>query len=155
MHTEKQEFGPSRWLVPLIIIAFCITAIVITLSFKEMPAILKRGIQPADFPQLVAGFIILLTLLMLWKDPVHILERVDKATVRTLGLIILFVALTTIDLFLALALFALALAWFWGERRVQNLLIVGLLIPVAVFFLFDLVFRIRFPRGLLTNLWYG
>jgi len=25
----------------------------------------------------------------------------------------------------------------------------------VVFFLFDLVFRVRFPRGLLTSLWYG
>jgi hypothetical protein len=33
--------------------------------------------------------------------------------------------------------------------------LVAIVSPALVFFLFDMVFRIRFPRGLLTNLWYG
>jgi len=54
--------------VGLVIIAFCITAIWLSLSFEKMPPILKRGIQPSDFPQLVLALIILLTLYML---PLH------------------------------------------------------------------------------------
>jgi len=68
---------------------------------------------------------------------------------------LLFVLLTQIDLFLALGLFAAGLSIYWGERRLLHLGIVGLIVPVTVFFLFDQVFKIRFPRGLLTNLWYG
>jgi putative tricarboxylic transport membrane protein len=32
---------------------------------------------------------------------------------------------------------------------------VSVLSPTLIFLLFDQVFRIRFPRGLLTNIWYG
>jgi len=83
-----------------------------------MPPILKRGIQPSDFPQMVCVAIILMTLYMFWRDPVTIVEPM-------------------------------------GERSFLRLIMVGLVVPVTVFFLFDQVFKIRFPRGLLTNLWYG
>ena len=33
--------------------------------------------------------------------------------------------------------------------------LVAVVTPATVFFLFDLVLKIRFPRGILTNLWYG
>lgn len=120
-----------------------------------MPPILKRGIQPSDFPQLVCLLIVSLTLLMVWKDPVRIVERVTSKSWMTMGLMIGFVALMQVDLFLALGAFAATLTMLWGERRPRNIALVGLLIPTTVFFLFDLVFKIRFPRGLLTSLWYG
>ena len=31
----------------------------------------------------------------------------------------------------------------------------GAVMPLVIFLLFDQIFEIRFPRGLLTNLWYG
>jgi len=139
----------------LVIIAFCVSAIWLSFSFEKMPPILKRGIQPADFPQLVLTLIILLTLYMFWRDPVSIVEPMGSKTIGSLLLMVLFVLLTRIDLFLALALFAVGLSFYWGERKFSRLLIVGLAVPVTVFFLFDQVFKIRFPRGLLTNLWYG
>lgn len=145
----------QKWLVPLGIIAFCAVTIAVTTTFERMPPILKRGIQPSDFPQLVAGLIIFLSLLMAWREPVKAAEAVGRTTWGTLALIALFVAAATIDLFLALGLFAAALAVLWGERRPPLIALVGICMPLAVFFLFDLVFEIRFPRGLLTSLWYG
>jgi len=76
-------------------------------------------------------------------------------TLGTLLLMLVFALITQVDLFLALALFAVALSFYWGERKLYRLLMVGLVVPVSVFFLFDQVFKIRFPRGLLTNYWYG
>jgi len=142
-------------MVGVAIIAFCIAAIWLSLSFEKMPPILKRGIQPADFPQLVLALIILMTLYMLWRDPVRVVEPMGSKTLGTIVLMVLFVLLAEIDLFLALAVFAAGLSLYWGERRFSRLIIVGLVVPVTVFFLFDQVFKIRFPRGLLTNLWYG
>lgn len=146
---------PESWLVSIIIIAFCLAAIWLSLSFEKMPPILKRGIQPADFPQIVCWTTILLTGYMLWRDPVRVIEPMGNKTMGTLLLMVVFVALVQIDLFIALAIFAALLALYWGERKIKNILLVGLAIPVGVFFLFDQVFKIRFPRGLLTNLWYG
>ncbi|MEL6264535.1 MAG: tripartite tricarboxylate transporter TctB family protein [Pseudomonadota bacterium] len=151
----KDSFELERWLVPAVIVAFAIGAIAVSTTFDRMPPILKRGIQPSDFPQLIAGLIIALTALGVWLDPVRVSERIGATTWSTMGLMVLFLALSTLDLFLALGIFALLLAALWGERRIMPLLTVGLIVPLAVFLLFDTAFEIRFPRGLLTALWYG
>lgn len=145
----------ERWLVPAAIITFCAGAWWITTGFDRMPPILKRGIQPSDFPQLIAGLIVFLTLLMMVLDPVRVADRINGRAWASMALMAVFAAITYVDFFLALAAFAVALALVWGERRPPILALVGLLAPAAVFFLFDLAFRIRFPRGLLTSLWYG
>ena len=145
----------ERWLVPALILAFCAGALWLSTTFRKMPPILKRGIQPSDFPQLILLAIIAMTLLMAWREPIRVAERLKGSTVGTLALMGVFAVLTMVDFFLALAVFAAALAAFWGERRTSVLALVGLAVPLAVFFLFDQVFEIRFPRGLLTNLWYG
>lgn len=145
----------ESWAVGGAIIAFCLAAIWLSLSFDKMPPILKRGIQPSDFPQMVCVAIILMTVYMFWRDPVTVVEPMGSKTRGTIVLMFLFVLLTQLDLFLALALFAAALSIYWGERSFKRIAIVGLIVPVTVFFLFDQVFKIRFPRGLLTNLWYG
>ena len=145
----------ARWLVPLALILFAVAAIYVSTTFKKMPPILKRGIQPSDFPQLICGLIIVLSLLMAWIDPVKVSERITRQTWATFAALAAFVALIPIDLFIALGVFAGALAVMWGERRLHLIALVGVGVPLAVFFLFDLAFRIRFPRGVLTNLWYG
>lgn len=145
----------ERWLVPALIIAFCAGAIWLTTHFDRMPPILKRGIQPSDFPQLVCGAIILCTLFMAWRDPVRAEGIIGSPTWGTLVLMVGFVLLTRIDFFLALGVFAAALTVLWGERRIGMIAVVGVVVPVGIFFLFDRGFSIRFPRGLLTNLWYG
>ncbi|MDE0344600.1 MAG: tripartite tricarboxylate transporter TctB family protein, partial [Boseongicola sp.] len=90
-----------------------------------------------------------------WRDPVRVRDRLMGSTLGTIALFAGFAALTSIDFFLALGVFATVLALFWGVRKVPILVLVGLLVPAAIFFTFDQVFEIRFPRGLLTNLWYG
>lgn len=145
----------ESWLVALAIVAFCLAAIWLSLSFEKMPPILKRGIQPADFPQQVCVFVILLTAYMVWRDPVTVVEPMGRKTLGTIALMAVFVALCRIDLFIALALFAAVLCVYWGERRPVYIAFVGLVVPIVIFFLFDLVFKIRFPRGVLTNMWYG
>ena len=92
---------------------------------------------------------------MMWRDPIRITEPFGSKTLGTLLLMVGFVALCQVDLFLALAVFASTLAIYWGERRIQLLALVAVVVPVFVFILFDQVFEIRFPRGVLTNLWYG
>lgn len=155
MNEDRTHGAVIRWLVPLGIVAFCIGVIVVTTTFERMPPILKRGIQPSDFPQIVAGLIIALALLSLWREPIKVAEKLSSATWGTIVLIAVFALVSMVDFFLALGVFAAGLAALWGERRIKFLALVGILVPFAVFLLFDLVFDIRFPRGLLTNIWYG
>lgn len=156
MHqTSKTSARLTRWLVPAALIAFALGAIYISTTFKKMPPILKRGIQPSDFPQLISGLIIFLTLLMAYFDPIKVTEKVSRQTLYTLAAMAGFVALVQVDLFIALAAFALTLSLLWGERRLAVLALVALAMPLVIFLIFDQAFQIRFPRGVLTNLWYG
>ena len=155
MSETPKHAGPERWLVPLGILSFCCAVIWISGTFERMPPILKRGIQPSDFPQLLAGLIIALTPLLIWRDPVRVREALGRTTWGSLALLALFVALARVDFFLGLGAVAAGLAALWGERRALALVFVGIAMPLAVFLLFDQVFEIRFPRGLLTGLWYG
>ena len=147
--------GIERWIVPALIILFCAGAFYVSTTFREMPPILKRGIQPSDFPQLLLGLIVFLTILMAWLDPIQIKDPLHRKVLGTIALFGVFAALSVVDLFLGLGVFAGALAAFWGERRLAVIALIGIVLPTAIFFLFDLAFEIRFPRGLLTNLWYG
>ena len=152
--TDNPRRDISRYAIPLGIIAFCAWAYWLSTQFERVPPILKRGMQPSDFPQLVIGLIIMLSVWLLFRDNSKAPERLTKMVQMTMGLLIGFVLIAEIDLFLGLGLFAASLAALWGERRVWAILLVSLVAPVAVFFLFDGIFEVRFPRGLLTNFWY-
>ena len=145
----------EHWAVTFSIISFCGAAFWISTTFDRMPPILKRGIQPADFPQLILILMLVLTVTMTWLDPIKVDKRLDSKTVGSLVLLGVFGGLTFIDLFLALGSVAALLAMFWGEHRWHVVIGIGLMMPVLIFLLFDQVFEIRFPRGVLTNLWYG
>lgn len=160
----------SRYAVPCGIIAFCLGTFWLTTQFDRVPPILLRGMQPSDFPQLVLIVIMVLAgLVMLQQAPAGDDSEAGEAVTdsepelppvsahvwRSMGLLLVFIAVAQVDLFLGLGVFAGALTIVWGERRWWALLIVMVIAPLCVFFLFDQVFEIRFPRGLLTELWYG
>ena len=144
----------SHWVIPGLIILFCVIAFYLTTQFDRVPEILKRGIQPSDFPQLILLLLIGLACLLPFENTQQPTCR-STFSIYLLALMVVFVLLTHLDFFIALGCFSGMLSFSWGERRLGALLLVTLFFPTFVFFLFDLVFEVRFPRGLLTNLWYG
>ena len=92
---------------------------------------------------------------MIFRDNDKTPKRMTKIVHLTMGLLVGFLIIADIDLFLGLGLFATMLTILWGEKRAWAIIFVGLFVPFAVFFFFDSIFEVRFPRGLLTNLWYG
>jgi putative tricarboxylic transport membrane protein len=151
----SNSLNSSRWVIPGLIILFCVVAFYFTTQFDRVPEILKRGIQPSDFPQLILLLLIGLACLLPFEKIQHNRPAIPPSVFISLLLIIIFVLLTNLDFFIALGCFGGLLSFSWGERRLGALFLVTLFFPTFVFFLFDLVFEVRFPRGLLTNLWYG
>ena len=45
-------------------------------------------------------------------------------------------------------------SYFWGERRIIYLLLVSILFPIIVFVLFETILGLRFPPGIITNIYY-
>ena len=155
MKQNNNQISIVKWGVPAVIVAACVGAIVASTGFERMPPILKRGIQPSDFPQIVAGLIIMLAIISIRWEPQKIQTQINKTAVITIAIIATFPIFTLIDFFIALAIVAAAISIAWGERRIMMICTVALVIPAAVFILFDVAFDVRFPRGILTNLWYG
>ncbi|AGI71418.1 hypothetical protein OA238_c12480 [Octadecabacter arcticus 238] len=158
----------SRFIVPFGLIVFCVLTYWQTTQFDRVPPILLRGMQPADFPQLVLFLIVSLSAVLLYQawhsnppepevgaEPDDITPTMSPNVWKTMGLFIVFAVVAPVDLFLGLGVFGLCLTVLWGERRIWTLMLVAVIAPLLIFLLFDQVFEIRFPRGLLTNLWYG
>ncbi|MGI9522945.1 MAG: tripartite tricarboxylate transporter TctB family protein, partial [Hyphomicrobiaceae bacterium] len=71
-------------------------------------------------------------------------------------LMVVFYVLTHyVDMIIALMVVIFVMCIVWGERRYWLAALVAIVTPVSIFFLFDLVLRVRFPRGILTELYYG
>ena len=158
----------NRFIVPLGLIIFCGLTFWQTTQFDRVPPILLRGMQPADFPQMVLMLIVSLSVVLLYQASQNVQQEptpnagADDFTRamsfnvwKTMGLFLVFAAIAPVDLFLGLGVFALCLTALWGERRFRALVLVSLISPLSIFLLFDQVFEIRFPRGILTNIWYG
>jgi hypothetical protein len=60
-----------------------------------------------------------------------------------------------LDFFLGIALLSIIVSYFWGERRVTYLIMVSIIFPLIVFVFFETILGLRFPPGIITNLYYG
>ena len=46
-------------------------------------------------------------------------------------------------------------AYYWGEKRLFYLLLVGIIFPIIVFIFFETILGLRFPPGIITNIYYS
>ena len=129
-----------------------------TFTFDIVPPILNRGIQPATFPKGLLLLIIGLTLIVFYlsiKKPWKIEKKLPKTFFLTLLSFILFVIVSkTLDFFLAISLLSIFVSYCWGERRIFYLILVSIIFPIIVFIFFETILGLRFPPGIITNIYY-
>ena len=149
----KDEFKVSFTII-LVSTIFLIS----TFSFDIVPPILNRGIQPATFPKGLLLLIIGLTLIVFYlsiKKPWKIEKKLPKTFFLTLFSFILFVIVSkTLDFFLAISLLSIFVSYCWGERRLFYLILVSIIFPIIVFIFFETILGLRFPPGIITNIYY-
>ena len=123
-----------------------------------MPPILNRGIQPATFPKALLVLIISLNLIIYYlsiKKPWKVEKKLPKTFFLTLLSFLIFVIVSkTLDFFLAISLLSFFVSYYWGERRILYLLIVSIIFPIIVFIFFETILGLRFPPGIITNIYY-
>ena len=130
-----------------------------TFSFDTVPPILNRGIQPATFPKALLVLIISLTLIIYYlskKKPWKIEKKLPKTFFLTLLSFVLFVIISKkLDFFLAISFLSIFVSYCWGERRLFYLILVSIIFPIIVFIFFETILGLRFPPGIITNIYYN
>ena len=130
-----------------------------TFTFEEVPPILNRGIQPATFPKALLILIISLSLIVYYlsiKFPWKIEKKLPNSFYITLASFIIFSVISvTLDFFLGISVLSILVSFFWGERRIFYLLLVAIIFPIIVFIFFETILGLRFPGGIITNLYYN
>ena len=159
--TESKILSPLRtdaFIVSLVVVLCSIILFYVSLNFDKVPPILNRGIQPATFPKILLVFIIILScfdFVLSLKTPWKVQSSLPSSFYKTLLILFAFTLLSkNVDFFLGLTFLSVAIAWSWGERRLVLIGFISVLFPLLVFLLFDTMLNLRFPGGILTNLYY-
>tara|TARA_B100000902_G_scaffold249966_1_gene236542 strand:+ start:361 stop:867 length:507 start_codon:yes stop_codon:yes gene_type:complete len=149
----KEEFK-----VFFIIVLVSTFLLISTFTFDTVPPILNRGIQPATFPKGLLVLIITLTSVIYYlsfKKPWKKEKKLPKTFFLTILSFIFFILISkTLDFFLAISVLSIFVSYNWGEKRIFYLLLVGIIFPFIVFVFFEMVLGLRFPPGIITNLYY-
>ena len=166
VHVRKQKrankslpfFFKDEFKVSFIIIFISTILLITTFSFDIVPPILNRGIQPATFPKALLVLIISLTFVVYFlstKKPWKVEKKLPKTFYLTLIGFLLFVLISkTLDFFLAISILSIFVSYCWGERRIFYLLLVSIIFPIIVFIFFETILGLRFPPGIITNIYY-
>ena len=152
-------FFRDEFKVSFIIILISLALLITTFTFDIVPPILNRGIQPATFPKALLVLIIVMTLLIYYfatKNPWKVKKKLPKSFFLTLLSFLIFVVISnTLDFFLAISVLSIFVSYCWGEKRIIYLLLVGIIFPVIVFVFFETILGLRFPPGIITNIYYS
>ena len=152
-------FFKDEFKVSFIIIFISVILLITTFTFDIVPPILNRGIQPATFPKALLILIIGMTLTIYYlaiKNPWKVRKKLPKSFFLTLFSFVIFVIVSkTLDFFLAISALSIFVSYYWGEKRIIYLLLVGIIFPVIVFIFFETILGLRFPPGIITNIYYS
>jgi putative tricarboxylic transport membrane protein len=147
-------------IVPGIISVFSVVVIYLALQLKlSPPMIVGHSMQPRSFPIFLMAINLVLVALLAWdvmRNPPKPVKLEGITTWISIALFAAFYLLTTFtDFFIAIAAVMFVLCVSWGEKRYHIAALVSVTVPLTLFILFDEVLKIRFPRGIITNWYYG
>ena len=90
------------------------------------------------------------------KNPWKAEKKLPKSFFLTLISFVIFIIVSkTLDFFLAISALSIFVSFFWGEKRFFYLLLVGIVFPIIVFIFFETILGLRFPPGIITNIYYS
>ena len=159
----------SNLVASVILLGFEIWAYVQTLGFKVVK---KAAVQPATFPQIMCLGMIVFTVVLLIQsitklmkmnpdDPmmeqaasINILKNKGvQAGVFVIILCIAYAALfEVLGYVLISTIVAAIIMWLIGKRNVKQIVLVSVLVPLLMWFVFYKLLTVNIPMGVLTPL---
>lgn len=151
---------PRLLVIPAIIAAFSAAVIWASLQLElSPPMIVGEGMQPRAFPIFLMVINLLLVLILAVQLQREGPQRTSRQPYATWGSVVLlgvfYVLTVTLDMFIGIAVVMFLMCLLWGERRIHVAATLALVAPLSIFILFDSVLKVRFPRGILMDWYYG
>ena len=148
------------YLLPLILSIFSLAVIAIALQLDTSPEmIVGDSMQARSFPIFLMILKLILIGVMTYQFYKNNPKPVSLEKYHTWGsmfLFLLFYLLTVYtDMFIGIFVVMLLMGLLWGEKRIWVSFLTATLTPLFIFLLFDFVLKIRFPRGILIDMYYG
>lgn len=151
---------PRLLVIPAIIAAFSAAVIWASLQLElSPPMIVGESMQPRAFPIFLMAINLLLVVILAVQLQREGPKRIPRQPYTTWGTVVLlgvfYVLTVTLDMFIGIAVVMFLMCRLWGERRIHVAATLALVMPLSIFILFDSVLKVRFPRGILMNWYYG
>ena len=146
--------------IPLFLTIFSIIIIGISLQLDTSPEmIVGDSMQARSFPifLMILNLILISVLTFQYKKNTPEPIKLEKfPTWGSMGLFFIFYLLTVYtDMFIGIFVVMLLMGLLWGEKRIWVSFLTATLTPLFIFLLFEFVLKIRFPRGILMDMYYG
>ena len=148
------------YIIPLVIAIFSLAVIAIAFQLDTSPEmIVGDSMQARSFPIFLMILQLILVGILTFQFYKNKPKNIPLEKFHTWGsmlLFLLFYLLTVYtDMFIGIFVVIFLMSVLWGEKRLWVAFLTATVTPGLVFLLFDFVLKIRFPRGILMNLYYG
>lgn len=139
---------PRDAIVGAAILVFCLAVWLITLSFKEAPAVIAQNVQPATFPRmvlLVMAFLAAIVIALSFRKPDQPVKPLKPMLWPSAAIMPGFVlAFGFLGILPAMILLCFFLPLLWGERRMALIIPYSIAFPAAIYLLFVVVLKVHF-----------
>ena len=159
--SESFIMKKKLYIIPLFLTLFSFAVIYLSLQLDTSPEmIVGDSMQARSFPIFLMVINLLLVgilSLQFYKTyPKEVeLEKFPTWSSMLLFLIFYIIIFISGDMFVAIPIVMFLMGLTWGQKKVWVSLTNAVVTPLSIFLLFDYVLQVRFPRGWLTNIYYG
>ena len=159
--SESFIMKKKLYIIPLFLTLFSFVVIYLSLQLDTSPEmIVGDSMQARSFPIFLMVINLLLVgilSLQFYKTyPKEVeLEKFPTWSSMLLFLIFYIIIFISGDMFVAIPIVMFLMGLAWGQKKVWVSLTNAIVTPLSIFLLFDYVLQVRFPRGWLTNIYYG
>jgi hypothetical protein len=159
--SESFIMKKKLYIIPLLLTLFSFVVIYLSLQLDTSPEmIVGDSMQARSFPIFLMVINLLLVgilSLQFYKTyPKEIeLEKFPTWSSMLLFLVFYIIILISGDMFVAIPIVMFLMGLTWGQKKIWISLTNAIVTPLSIFLLFDYVLQVRFPRGWLTNIYYG
>ncbi len=159
--SESFIMKKKLYIIPLFLTLFSFVVIYLSLQLETSPEmIVGDSMQARSFPIFLMVINLLLVgilSLQFYKTyPKEVeLEKFPTWSSMLLFVIFYIIILISGDMFVAIPIIMFLMGLTWGQKKIWVSLTNAIVTPLSIFLLFDYVLQVRFPRGWLTNIYYG